>query len=71
MTNQEAVNQFRSIAIHANQIADHLENFISGKIDKIDDIYLTTLMGELHNRQENVERWLFSIIITRSDERTY
>jgi hypothetical protein len=64
MNNQEAVNNFRSIAIHANQMADHIEDFISGRIDKIDDLYLTKLMGELHNRQQNVEGWLFKILTT-------
>jgi hypothetical protein len=64
MDNKAAVKYFRNIAKIANQMADH----ITLNPDKIDDIQLASMMGELHSDQQSVEQWLFKILTTRESD---
>jgi hypothetical protein len=62
MTNKEAAESLRKMGVFANKMADHIEDFINGKREKLDNSYLIYLNGELLNDSEEIIDWMKEIM---------
>jgi hypothetical protein len=67
MTNKEAVEHLRYVAIFASKMADQIEDFIDGKRDKIDDEFLIYLNGQIVDNQEKVINYLQEIVLENGE----
>jgi hypothetical protein len=63
MTNKEAVDHLRYVAIFANKMADHIEGYIGGAREKIDDEYMIYLSGQLVDSHGKIIDYLKEIAI--------
>jgi hypothetical protein len=63
MTNEEAVKNLRQIGVFSNKMADHIEDFINGKREKLDDSYLIYLNSELLKDSEEIVDWMKEVML--------
>lgn len=68
MTNEEAVGTLKYVVIFAKQMADHIEDYIDGIREKIDDEYLLYLSGQLVDSQTKVIDYLKEIVLENGDD---
>ena len=62
MTNEEAVKNLRQMGVFSNKMADHIEDFINGKKEKLDDSYLIYLNSELLKDSEEIIDWMKEVM---------